>query len=138
MSAANLICEICGIRVICESPGSVATPNLRETIRMVICVIRGICVRLFYGKMGWADADAPRRVPTMGDYEGGKLINLTIQIILLRGICERFRAGRRGIISRLGYAVGMLKNRKYNLMKIWGRKKRFLTLGQVEQHSSAL
>ena len=43
MSAANQICEICGIRVICESPGSVATLIREDTARMAICVICVIC-----------------------------------------------------------------------------------------------
>jgi hypothetical protein len=43
MSAANQICEICGIRVICESPGSVATLIREDNSRMVICVICVIC-----------------------------------------------------------------------------------------------
>ena len=43
MSAANQICDICGIRVICESLGSAATSIREDTARMVICVIRVIC-----------------------------------------------------------------------------------------------
>mgnify|MGYP000834384079 CR=1 FL=1 len=43
MSVVNPICEICGIRVICESPGSVATLIREDTARMVICVICVIC-----------------------------------------------------------------------------------------------
>ena len=49
---------ICVIRVICETllhnicGKSAYLRNLRET---------------FYGKVGWVDADAPRRVPTRWD-----------------------------------------------------------------------
>ena len=43
MSEANPICDICGIRVICESLGSAATSIREDTARMVICVICVIC-----------------------------------------------------------------------------------------------
>ena len=43
MSEANQICDICGIRVICESLGSAATLIREDTARMVICVICVIC-----------------------------------------------------------------------------------------------
>ena len=48
MSAANPICVICGIRGICESPGSVATHNPREYRPGGLCVIRVICETLLY------------------------------------------------------------------------------------------
>ena len=72
MSAANPICEICGIRVICESPGSVATPNprgyrpdgnLRNPRDFILSArnlrICGICVRPF--TVRWVGLTRTRR-----------------------------------------------------------------------------
>ena len=85
MSAANPICEICGIRVICESLGSVATHNprgchpdgnLRNPRNLRDFTLYDICEKsaylrnlreTFYGMEGWVGADAPRRVPTRWD-----------------------------------------------------------------------
>ena len=102
MSEANPICEICVIRVICESLGSVATPNPRGYRPDGLCVIcetfpeiilinlrdftsYDICEKsaylrnlreTFYGKEGWVDADAPRRVPTVDEREGIRIWRL--------------------------------------------------------------
>ena len=85
MSEANPICVICGIRVICESLGSEATHNpreyrpdgnLRNPRNLRDFTLYDICEKsaylrnlreTFYGKEGWVDADAPRRVPTRWD-----------------------------------------------------------------------
>ena len=48
MSEANQICDICGIRGICESLGSVATPLIRGYRLDGLCVICVICETLLH------------------------------------------------------------------------------------------
>ena len=107
MSAANPICEICGI---CESQRSAATPNPGGCRPDGLCVIRVICETLLHNiceksaylrnlretffRQRREGADAPRRVPTLGEIgrKPGKLGSL-------RGLGKLGGLGGMGIMG---------------------------------------
>ena len=96
MSVANPICVICGIREICESLRSVATPNPRGYRPDGLCVIRVICETLFHETLLYKICE-----------KSVYLRNLRETFLRQQGLCWRGRAAarpyKRGYPPKEGY-----------------------------------